>query len=788
MNSTENSGNRENFGENIENTENYSEEYRSDFDSDIQWREDDDESNENYAYTENSSENTENDKSDGQTSDEEEPIKLDELVKSGDRYAEGYKLLGKKPSDGKKSHSGLFSRKGSFIMRLIDKTVSKIYEKTKTGLIGRFFTSYDALESETESSAIVSSPDTLGKALEKKRMSKAKTQVVNDDITGKGVATFLEPSSRKTSYLKKAVNAVEDSFIVTALGKFLSTLLYIPMMTYGVLSLVTGITTIIVQAIKGVWFLESFSITSLIIGVLYALLAIVTVFAKDEPLAKYLCESRFGSFLLVGVFGISKKNIDVTKRMPKYGIWAFLFGIILGLLSATVSAFDIILFLVTVVFALGIANNPESGVVMTLFALPFAQFFAGGEKQLQILIIYVFLTFVIKLLRGQRRIKIGTLGVWTALFVLFILLTAFVSLDRGEAFVHARYLIGALLGFFLVSSLITTKAWTERAHGAFVLSGLFVSLYGIYEWIMLAVKSSWNFERFFINDISSFFSTSEALSIYLVTVFFFALSGTSVQRAKGFRLISFVSLMFITACTVFTTDVLAWTVLVAAVMLSMLIRSKKNAASIFGLFVVIFFIFFFVSDILPIYYIEEMAGSPLSQRIGATGVTLRIIGQYMMTGIGLGETVFANIYSSLSPTGIAFVTDSGNLLLEMTVRFGIMGAVFLVGTIILVYRQAFSHYKVSGVRRYSSLCSVTALSAFTAVLLMSGVGYIWSDFPSAYLFWSLAGLVSSSRRLSRYENTLASGDGELDITLPISSFTKKVKKHKNSENKENREK
>ena len=159
-------------------------------------------------------------------------------------------------------------------------------------------------------------------------------------------------------------------------------------------------------------------------------------------------------------------------------------------------------------------------------------------------------------------------------------------------------------------------------------------------------------------------------------------------------------------------------------------------------------------------------------------VTVEMIGKYAMTGIGLGETVFENLYNSLSQMDASSVSDSGNLLTEVLIRFGVVGVVFFVVTVVLVYRQAFSTYKVLNVRRYASVYSIAAVTAFTAVLLISGINYIWKDFSMAYTFWAIAGFVCAARKIALFDNAALSENDGLDIKLPISTFRKKVKKTK----------
>jgi hypothetical protein len=245
-----------------------------------------------------------------------------------------------------------------------------------------------------------------------------------------------------------------------------------------------------------------------------------------------------GSFVLVSVFGLFKKNIDTEKKVPKYGFLAFLFGVGIGLLSAVFSALDIFIVIAVLVVALGIAHNPESGAVILSFLLPFTAVFSNGQKYFYLLILYVTFVWLIKLICGQRRIKLGALDGLLALFAGFVLLTAFVSVDRSEALYHALNIIMPIMGYFLVSNLLSSRVWISRGVGAMLISGFVVSAYGIYQWAVHAINNSWRFDKLLDGNINSVFFTTEVLSVYLIVIFCFALSGLSSKNSRGIRLLS----------------------------------------------------------------------------------------------------------------------------------------------------------------------------------------------------------------------------------------------------------
>ena len=728
------------------NTENPSPAYSSDFSSDLKWR-----------------------------SEDLEPV--EQTIPESDGNGEKGGAFTVKPEKKRsvlKSAKWLFDRKDSFIMRMIDRAVVWLYDKTKNGAVGHFFTSYAKTERSVSTSATLSFFGKISDFFKKRRSAGVKEQTVVDDVTLDVVAVVQDPSSRKRPIIKKVIGAIEDSVIIRSVKRFISTLFYLPMSTYGALFLSLGITTILVQAARVFLLSVDLAISSVVIGVAYTLVSMMTIFSGDTSLAKYVCDSKLGSFLLTSVFGVSKRTLDLGRSVKKYRFWAFLIGVSLGLLSAAVNAGSIFITAVVAIFAAGIAINPESGVVLVTFALPFVSLIENGELYLCVAVLYTVAVWMIKALGGKRRITFGALELWLMLFGAFILVTAFVSADRAEAGRHAFVLICSMLGFFAASNLLSQRAWFKREINAILLSGFAVSALAVYQWISGAIDVSWDVGEMLGLGITSVLTSTETLSLYLIIVFFFALSGMTSHEALGGRFFSFIVTITSLCGILFTANVYAWMALVSVVVLYSLVKSKKSAASVFGLLVLLLLTVSLVSDILP----STLAGvtdGRFVERFEVMRTAAQMSGQYLISGIGLGESVFENTYASLATAEGVHSIDGGSLMTELLIRFGFMGFVFLVTATILTYRQAFSTLKIPANDKYAQKWTVAAICSLSGALLISLVSYIWSDSSMALMFWITVGLVSASRRMALFENTGISHESGPSIDLPISSFRRSKK-------------
>lgn len=725
------------------NTENPTPAYSSDFSSDLKWR-----------------------------SDDVEPAAQSkpEIDALGEKSA--FTVKPEKKRSGLRSAKWLFDRKESFIMRMIDKAVVSLYDKTKNGAVGHFFTSYAKTERAVSTSATFSLLGKISEFFKKRRNAGVKEQTVIDDMTGEVVATVRDPSSKKRPIIKSIVSTVENSAIIRAVKRFIVTLFYLPMSTYGALLLSLGITTILVQAVKVFLFSADLSMSSVAVGVAYTLVSMLTIFSGDVSFARYVCDSRLGSFLLTSVFGISKKTLDLSRSVKKYRFWAFLVGVSLGLLSIAFSASGIFVSVVVAVFALGVATNPESGIVLITFMLPFTEAVSGGENYLCAAVLYTVFVWLIKVLGGKRRISFVALELWLSLFAVFILVTGLVSADKTEAFRHATLLISALLGFFAASNLLSQRAWFRKEINAILLSGFAVSVFAVYQWISGASSVSWNVAEMLTVNVTSVFANADILSLYLVIVFFFALSGMTSHEKKGGKFFSFVVTVTSLGSILFTSNVYAWVTVVSVIVVYSLIKSKKNAASVFGLLVIILLAVSTVSEILPSTFVG-VTDTGIAERFEVMRTAAQMSGQYLVSGIGLGESVFENVYASLSGVDGVHSSDGGSLITELMIRFGFMGIVFIASAAILSYRQAFSTLKLSANDNYAQKWTVAAICSLSGALMISLVSYIWSDTSMALMFWIVMGLVSATRKMALFENTGTSHESGPSIDLPISSFRRK---------------
>ncbi|MBQ8742571.1 MAG: hypothetical protein IJZ03_04320 [Clostridia bacterium] len=661
-------------------------------------------------------------------------------------------------------------KKESVIVKLFSSAVDAFYRNIKTGIFGRFFTSYDSLEKKTEECAAVSLPKRVTSFFRRRREAQMKCTAVHNEETGEQVASIRDPLSKKRSLVSVLVSAFEKSSVIGALKKFCTALLYLPMSTYGGALLALGLTTVLVQAADTLLFFDSLDVSGVIIGVGYALVALMTIFAGDAPLVAYINESKIGNFVFYHVFGVSKEIVDLNKSVPKNRFWAFIIGVVLGLTSAFWPAWIPLCLVGVLVLALGIASNPESGALILVFAFPFVSGYTIGKRIFCVILAYTLASWIIKIIGGRRRVKLGFIEGCCMIFAAFVVLTALVSTDRSQAVLHMTKILCAMLGFFMMSGLLATRIWMDRAIKAFTASAFVVSVIGIYEWIVGSVDAMWKLDKILDLRIMSVFPSSEALAIYLCAAFFFSLPCIHVCKTKRGKLMAALTAFLTIVCTLLTVNTFAVITLLSVFMIYLLVRSRKNVAFVIFFVAILALACTFALDLLPKYIVDTLFDD-FRRRYDVLQAALEMAVKYPLSGIGLGSGIFRELGVSITSVHASGIMEGVGMLLDIMIRMGIFGALLFAMFVIVAYQMAFSTIRLGSSHGACRIYMIPALCAFATLTFSATMSSMLNDLSMAFLFWSTVGFMNASRRIVYFEN-VGSTAGGLDVTLQIKSFRK----------------
>ncbi len=643
--------------------------------------------------------------------------------------------------------SGLSS--AGFIIYWLDLLVTSIYHALSNGFFGKIFTSYSKEQKAFESGFLK-----------------------NHFTTG----TKLQQYFRNVrQYISRSF---QTSYFVQKLESFFRSLLAIPLKSFGNLLFSFGAYTILVYFVRLlVPGLAESDVEYAIYGVILCIVSVPMLWSNDN-LATAVENGMITRSLFVDAFGFRDETFQIKTKTSKSGSnYMILFGMFFGILTLFVHPLSIILVLLSIVGVSLILSSPELGVVFALFFLPFFSFFESPAIGLGMLVLFISISYCIKLLRGKRILKIELLDLAVLLFLLVLFFSGTITAGGQVGYHEALISTVLIFGYFLVVNLMRTEKWIKRCVIALVSSGTIVAVIGIFQYVLgIFGVGAWLDTEYFSNiqgRVVSLFDNPNVLAFYLVLILPFSLF--LLTRADSFKkkLVCLFSVISILVCIVFTWCRGAWLAAILCLLLFAFIFSKKSLRFLLLSCLLIPFIPMLLPDSVLRRFasIGDLADSSTMYRVYTWKGTLRAIKEYFWGGVGYGPTAYAEIYPTFAYAGIEAAEHSHSLFLQILFGMGI-GGLLIFGAVILLSVQMNLEYIKFAKDRGSKLLVAAALCAIVSALLMGTFDFIWYNYRVFFLFWVILGLGCACIRVGNDEkrrhdftmvpeDTLASMDIEL---------------------------
>ena len=565
----------------------------------------------------------------------------------------------------------------------------------------------------------------------------------------------LKPYTRKIRY--HISGALEGSWFVNACKRLTEKCLRIPLKMCGTGLFSFGIYTTLVYFIRLlVPGLEQSALSFALSGIGICVVSIPMMLSKDS-VAAAVGNSVILRMLFSGAFGLRDECYEVSAYNHRIGgsILVF-FGLFFGALTLFVHPLIIIgVFLLLIILAV-IFATPEIGVICAVFFLPFFSIFEYPSMIFSLIILTVGVSYLLKLLRGKRILKMELMDLAVVTFALTLFLSGAISSGGTEGYYEVILCFVLMTGYFLVVNLMRTVAWLNRLIYTFVSSGTIVALIGVAQYVLgVFNETSWMDGRYFSDirgRVTSVFDNPNVLGMYLCMVFPFALYVLSRCRQKNERFLCRVSVGLILLCAVLTWSRGAWLAILITGIVYALVSSKKAVR-------VLFFCIFsipFLPMILPYSVINRftsivnLADSSLQYRLYTWKGSFRVLKDNLWGGIGYGNTAFQEIYPQYAYAGIEAAEHSHNLFLQIMVGMGIGGLLVFLTVVFLVYQMNLEHMKRSKDVQTKAIV-LAALCSFTAILIMGIFDFVWYNYRVFFLFWMVLAVACAGTRVGNAE-------------------------------------
>ena len=484
-----------------------------------------------------------------------------------------------------------------------------------------------------------------------------------------------------------------------------------------------------------------FTVSSLLIGILLV--------ASRRHFSEALSESRLGSLL----FGFLGLRAEVFRAVPLCRGPAFLTaaaGMVIGILSAFFSPYELFIGCCIPLLGFLVFYLPEAGLILGVFLLPFF-----STMSLVVYTMVLVISYGIKVLRGKRLFSMSGLDAVVLLFALVLLGSGVFSASPSTSLPSAAVFLCFLCWYPLAVNLLRSPDWIHRAVKAVFLASLFVSLYGIAQYLFSDVSRIWLDSELF-SDIAgravSTFENPNVLGEYLLLCLPVSFS-LFLDRTKSTwnRFLLLLGSGCLLVCLILTWSRGAWLGLLLSSGILCIIVSARMLLLLFPVACLLPW----SPAILPSSVVQRflsignLADTSTSYRIHIWEGVLRMLKDHWIAGIGIGVGAFREVYPAYSLSGIEAAPHSHSLYLQVLTESGVFGLVLFLLFLVFYARCCISSVTLFSGFRYRLRSACICCGVF-AVLIQGMTDYIWYNYRVFLMFWFAIGLsVSFSRCVSR---------------------------------------
>lgn len=578
-------------------------------------------------------------------------------------------------------------------------------------------------------------------------MYAAEDKMVKEGFLGGAVSTLEETvrGGGKTRIRTSIARLYERSLCYKWVSEFSSWLIHSYVRLWGVLLGSFGALLEIVFALRyyivdGTRLDEHLRVGLVLIAVSLPLLS------SRKRLGQTLVGSVVMGYLLIDFFGFDEEKFKSDEgRFGGYYSIAFLVGALFGLLSYFISPTVFLeIAAVLVIFAL-IMTFPEIGMMLTLCALPFTGVLENPSLVIMMLVIFVFVGFAFKFIRGKRVIHFEVIDIFVAMLGFLMLFGGIASAGKLESFKSALLYCGFITSYFFIVNMLRKKQWIYRCIKLIIFSTSIIAAIGIFQQNATAVNPSWVDTSMFANlgtRVTSLFDNPNMLSIYLVIVFPFVLSAIASANSHKERLLYALCAFLIALCTLFTWSRGAWLGIIVATAVFLVVYNIKNIwlLALALLSMPIWTLLLPQSVISRATSIGTFTDSSSVYRVYTWRGVFDMIRDHFFTGIGVGESAFSEVYPIYAYSGTETVMHSHNLFIELVVQLGIVGLLVFLAVLFLYFQKCFGAVNQKKTDPKTRCVIVAGLSSIVGALTMGLTDHIWYNYRVFFLFWAVIAL------------------------------------------------
>ncbi|MCG8499146.1 MAG: O-antigen ligase family protein [Firmicutes bacterium] len=567
----------------------------------------------------------------------------------------------------------------------------------------------------------------------------------------KGMCDKLRPPMERS---------MKGSILWRSLSGLFNNLLTVSVRVFGLMLLAFTLTEGILWMLLRANNLKGIALRAVLLGLSFGLIWL------NRSVAAFYRGSKMMQFA-AGFFTPSESGIpgveDEAKRAESPGlrasnvrekikITAVVIGVLLGILGFVLPFSSFVKVVGAVGVAIAILWKVEIGVFLVVAFTPFSP----GTMPLVGLVLLCALSLGIRLLTDSKfNLTYSPLDTFILLFTGAVIYGSVTSFAFQNSTKIALVYVAFILFYILLVNTIKTKRQLYGLVVLLVLSALLVGLYGIYQYYFgVPTTQSWIDEEMFEDLKVRVYATWEnpnVLGEYLVILIPIALALFWTAKKWIYRLIYGGITAVLLLCMLFTLSRGSWLGLILALGIFAVLRDRRLVVlGVIGILILPF--------VLPASFIDRFSSignlqdTSTNYRVSIWIGSLKIIGDYWPSGIGLGAEAFSKIYPRYALAGAAFALHAHNFYLQILVETGVVGLLSFLLVIFIFYKNVLASYWKT--KDYFLSTFMVALSAGMAGYLLNGLfDNIWYNYRMVLFFWTMIALGMIAVRLANAGDT-----------------------------------
>ena len=558
----------------------------------------------------------------------------------------------------------------------------------------------------------------------------------------KGLINKISPSPKtvlkaKNTFAKK----IENSFFYKFYKQLLTYVLGSKAKFYGVFLIVYGLCSSCVGFVEKYAFNYKDESSSLITqGVILIALSLPLLFSK-HTVCNLLLNGKISS-AVIGFLDLKKESIEKSCAFDNMAVPVIL-ALVCGFGCFILEPIFFLIILAAIMAVALIFHKPELGVLFTVTFLPFTPTMVICAE-----IILVWFAFLLKVARGKRSLKLSSLDFSVLFFSFFLLLGGVFSVTPSKSIQSSCVFICFISFYFVIVNIVRTSVFTKKLLSCALFSCGVCSIYGIYQNFFSAPDTTWTDEDMFSEIETRVVSTFENPNVfgeYLIMLLPIALAFLISSKRISHKTSYLVCLGTSALALVYTWSRGAWLGCIASMLIFLIIISKRSISLyLLGIFALPIAIPMLPGSIIDRFSsIGNMTDSSTSYRVFIWEASVKMINDFLFTGIGIGTSAFQTVYSEYALAGIETAPHAHNLYLQILVETGLFGFLSFVAVMILFFMKLFTFMKNRC--SFDEKIITGALACGIVAFLIQGLtDYVWYNYRIFSIFWIITALCVAS--------------------------------------------